>query len=177
MTPPRAAGIRMSQSSTKIELGSMASPPPKPLTPRFSFTWLSRFGMWSPLLFFIAPVTSLTATTVPPCSLMSWAAHEPTFPNPCHQEKIVSIINSLYLPSEQTLLCFCTWIVKGWCTGVTCKTNRWPAMLFPYSLSRASAAKSTPLPVAASLPRDPPRSWYRSIYIIHNQMDHAWHTH
>jgi len=37
-------------------------------------------------------------------------------------------------------------------------TNLWPDTLFPYSLSKASVAKRTPLPVAASLPRDPPRS-------------------
>lgn len=32
-------------------------------------------------------------------------------------------------------------------------------MPFPCSLSKASVAKRTPLPVAASLPNDPPRSW------------------
>uniref|UniRef100_A0A7C9EVP3 Uncharacterized protein n=1 Tax=Opuntia streptacantha TaxID=393608 RepID=A0A7C9EVP3_OPUST len=39
-----------------------------------------------------------------------------------------------------------------------CITKRCPDILFPYSFRRASVAKSTPLPVAASLPRDPPRS-------------------
>lgn len=38
-------------------------------------------------------------------------------------------------------------------------TKRWPEMLFPYSARRASVANKTPCPVAASLPRDPPRSY------------------
>lgn len=37
-------------------------------------------------------------------------------------------------------------------------TNLCPDMLFPYSFSKASVAYNTPRPVAASLPRDPPRS-------------------
>jgi len=41
----------------------------------------------------------------------------------------------------------------------TCMTNRCPDTPFPYSLSKASVAKRTPRPVAASLPRDPPRSY------------------
>lgn len=45
---------------------------------------------------------------------------------------------------------------------LTCITNRWPEMLFPYSASRASVAKRTPLPVAASLPREPPRSCHKT---------------
>lgn len=32
-------------------------------------------------------------------------------------------------------------------------------MLLPYSANKASVANITPLPVAASLPRDPPRSY------------------
>jgi len=44
-------------------------------------------------------------------------------------------------------------------TTSTCMTNRCPDTLFPYSLSKASVAKRTPRPVAASLPRDPPRSY------------------
>lgn len=40
--------------------------------------------------------------------------------------------------------------------------NLWPDTLIPYSLSRASVANKTPLPVAASLPRDPPRSWFEN---------------
>jgi len=32
-------------------------------------------------------------------------------------------------------------------------------MDFPYSANKASVAKTTPRPVAASLPNDPPRSY------------------
>jgi len=46
-------------------------------------------------------------------------------------------------------------------TSSTCMTNRCPDTLFPCSLSKASVAKRTPLPVAASLPRDPPRSLFQ----------------
>lgn len=82
ITPPRAAGMRTSQSSTNIDFGSIGSAPLKPLTPRCSTECLRRLGMSIPLLFLMAPVMSLTATIFPPCSLMSWAAQEPTFPNP-----------------------------------------------------------------------------------------------
>lgn len=82
ITPPRAAGIRTSQSSTNIEFASIACASGKPLTPRFSFTCLDRLSMSIPFSFFMAPVMSLTATTFPPCSWMSFAAQEPTFPNP-----------------------------------------------------------------------------------------------
>jgi hypothetical protein len=43
-------------------------------------------------------------------------------------------------------------------TPFTCMTKRWPAMPLPCSASKASVANRTPLPVAASLPNDPPRS-------------------
>ena len=39
-------------------------------------------------------------------------------------------------------------------------TNRCPDTLIPCSLSKASVAKRTPRPVAASLPRDPPSSLF-----------------
>lgn len=71
MTPPRAAGMRMSQSSTKIESGCIASAPWNPFTPRASRTCFMRLGTSSPLLFLIAPVMSLTATMIPPCSLIN----------------------------------------------------------------------------------------------------------
>uniref|UniRef100_A0A0A9G9C9 Gdh1 n=1 Tax=Arundo donax TaxID=35708 RepID=A0A0A9G9C9_ARUDO len=77
--------------------------------------------MSRPLMFLIAPETSLIAITLPPASLISRAAQEPTLPNPCI-------------------------------------TKRWPAMPLPCSASKASVANRTPLPVAASLPNDPPRS-------------------
>lgn len=82
ITPPRAAGIRTSQSSTSIEFASIECASWKPLTPRFSFTCLNRLSMSIPFSFFMAPVMSLTAITFPPCSWMSFAAQEPTFPNP-----------------------------------------------------------------------------------------------
>jgi hypothetical protein len=85
MTPPRAAGMRTSQSSTNIDLGSIGSPPLKPLTPRFSLACLSSLGISIPLLFLMAPVMSLTATIFPPLSLISWAAQDPTFPKPWRQ--------------------------------------------------------------------------------------------
>ena len=82
MTPPRAAGTRTSQSSTNIELGSIGSLPLNPFTPLCTLECSSRLGMSRPLLFFMAPVMSLTATTFPPFSLINWAAHDPTFPKP-----------------------------------------------------------------------------------------------
>lgn len=48
----------------------------------------------------------------------------------------------------------------------TCMTNRCPDTPFPCSLSKASVAKRTPRPVAASLPREPPRSYIEEIYSI-----------
>ncbi|KAI3495418.1 hypothetical protein L1887_37758 [Cichorium endivia] len=45
ITPQRAVGIRMSQSSTRIELASMAFAPPNPLTPLCSFTCFIMLGM------------------------------------------------------------------------------------------------------------------------------------
>jgi len=39
-------------------------------------------------------------------------------------------------------------------------TSRSPDRLIPCSLSKASVAKRTPRPVAASLPRDPPSSLF-----------------
>lgn len=71
MTPPRAAGMRMSQSSTSIDFASIGSPPWNPLTPRVSLTCLSRLGISMPLLFLMAPVMSLTATIFPPFSWIS----------------------------------------------------------------------------------------------------------
>lgn len=82
MTPPRAAGMRTSQSSINIEFESIESPPLNPLTPRCSFTCLSRLGTSMPLLFLMAPEMSLTATIFPPFSPISRAAQEPTFPKP-----------------------------------------------------------------------------------------------
>jgi hypothetical protein len=38
--------------------------------------------MSRPLTFLTAPVTSLIAITFPPASVISWAAQEPTLPNP-----------------------------------------------------------------------------------------------
>jgi len=82
MTPPRAAGIRTSQSSSNIELESNESPPWNPFTPFCSLVCLSRLGMSRPLLFFMAPVMSLTATIFPPFSSINCAAQDPTFPKP-----------------------------------------------------------------------------------------------
>lgn len=85
MTPPRAAGMRTSQSSINIEFESIESPPLNPLTPRCSFTCLSRLGTSMPLLFLMAPEMSLTATIFPPFSPISRAAQEPTFPKPWNE--------------------------------------------------------------------------------------------
>lgn len=82
MTPPRAAGTRTSQSSTNIESGEIGSPPWNPFTPLCFLECSSRLGMSRPLLFFMAPDMSLTATTFPPFSLINCAAHDPTFPKP-----------------------------------------------------------------------------------------------
>jgi hypothetical protein len=48
-------------------------------------------------------------------------------------------------------------------TSFTCITKRWPAMPLPCSASNASVANRTPLPVAASLPSDPPRSYIEHV--------------
>jgi hypothetical protein len=82
MTPPRAAGTRTSQSSTKIDLGSIESPPWNPLIPLFSLEYFSKLGMSRPLPFFMAPVMSLRATIFPPFSFINCAAQDPTFPKP-----------------------------------------------------------------------------------------------
>lgn len=101
--------MRMSQSSTKIDFGSIGSPPWKPLTPRVSFTCLSRAGISIPLLFFMAPVISLTATIIPPFSLISWAAHEPTLPKPCKESKnLQSLYSSHLVATVLEDLCPCT---------------------------------------------------------------------
>ncbi|KAI3754121.1 hypothetical protein L2E82_26295 [Cichorium intybus] len=59
ITPERAVGMRMSQSSTRIELASMAFAPPNPFTPLCSFTCFIRLGMSIPFLSLIAPLISL----------------------------------------------------------------------------------------------------------------------
>jgi len=44
-------------------------------------------------------------------------------------------------------------------------TNVWSEIDLPFSVNQASVAKTTPRPVAASLPKEPPRS-YRNKHLI-----------
>jgi len=45
---------------------------------------------------------------------------------------------------------------------------------FPYSANKASVAKTTPSPVAASLPNEPPRSFRPNVLNLLNQFHESW---
>ena len=81
ITPPTAAGIKTSQSTSRIS-PSYSSPPEKPLTEGFLAICLKSSGILRPSLFITAPPKSFTATTFAPLSYESRAAYLPTFPNP-----------------------------------------------------------------------------------------------
>ena len=93
MTPPSAAGTRTSHSSVSSEFGSIASPPLKPLIPLFCAECFTSWAMSRPLTFLTAPVTSLIAITLPPASVISWAAQEPTLPNPWKRQARHLLLN------------------------------------------------------------------------------------
>ena len=81
MTPPTAAGINTSHSSSNIS-PTKGSPPEKPFTV-FSFAiCLNNSGIFSPFSLYTPPVKSLTASTLAPLSYEAKAAYLPTFPKP-----------------------------------------------------------------------------------------------
>lgn len=153
-TPPRAQGMRTSHSWMSSSSEFIASPPLKSLRLPVASLCFMRALMSIPSGFLIAPVMSLTATTFPPFSWISLAAHVPTFPKPYHiLSKSLNISFSYYTKSSLRLTdSSFTWI-----------TNVKPWIDFPYSARRASVAKTTPRPVAASLPNEPPRSYTKVI--------------
>lgn len=160
-TPPKAQGIKTSHSCTRSSFWSMASPPWKSFKAPLLFSLCkSKDGISSPFSFFTAPVMSLTAMTLPPLSWRSLATQEPTLPKPWKvifdMNKDVYIDNLItrclileyYIITEMERYVHVTWITKV-ISGID----------FPCSASKASVAKTTPRPVAASRPSDPPRSY------------------
>ena len=78
----RAAGMRMSQSTSRISALLTSVAPGKPWTVPCSAFQATTLATSSPSGLWIPPVESDTATTVEPSSLMSRAAIEPALPKP-----------------------------------------------------------------------------------------------
>mmetsp|Transcript_23306 Transcript_23306/g.58498 ORF Transcript_23306/g.58498 Transcript_23306/m.58498 type:complete len:265 (-) Transcript_23306:406-1200(-) len=82
MTPPTAAGTRTSQGVYSTSSTCITDPPGNPDSSRFAATCSLSALMSRPSSLKTALSASLTATTRPPASVMSCAAHDPTFPKP-----------------------------------------------------------------------------------------------
>ena len=74
--------MRMSQSTSRTSAFEMSLAPGKPCTvPCSCFHWMTR-RMSRPVLRWMPPVESETATIVAPSASISWAAIEPALPKP-----------------------------------------------------------------------------------------------
>jgi len=93
-TPPKAHGMRTSQSWTSKSFGLIASPPEKSFKLPLPALCFRRAAISIPFGLLIAPLMSLTATTLPPLSKIAFAAQVPTLPNPY---KVYHINNQLHI--------------------------------------------------------------------------------
>ena len=158
-TPPRAQGMRTSHSWISSSFESIASPPLKSTRLPVVSLWLRRASMSRPSGFLTAPVMSLTATTFPPFSWISLAAHVPTFPKPCHTPSI-SLNIFILIPRgwAETTSCNISFVLADisqffyshsqinttlsfrFEVSFTWTTNVNPLIDLPYSARRASVA-------------------------------------